>query len=458
MSELLTDDAQRGARLVALELLERIRAAQARLADPADAAALHDFRVAVRRLRSWLRVEDGLPRPMVPAKVHRWLRRLAHSTSPGRDDEVFAAWLLTLAPTLPRRQRPALRWLQERVTQHRALAEGDLALEIARDLERIESLLEARLRRYDSPMDVSRGSLEEPFGAMLAGRIRAGTAIVARRLQQIRDLHDAEAVHRARIAGKRLRYHLEPVEGLVPGVREVIQRFKQLQDVLGDHHDAHVWGQRVHAALAEAPTPAIRDGLRALLARIEQYGAERFAAYEALRGAGSVLPHAELAVIAAALEAAGGAGVEVERKYLLSGRPPRMPRGRVQRLEQGYLPGERLVERLRRIRTGQSVSHVRTVKVGSGIRRLEVEEECSAELFATLWPLTKGKRVRKRRYLVRDGTQTWAIDVFTDRALVLAEIELPSVEHEVTLPEWLSEVLVREVTDDAQYVNAVLAQ
>lgn len=458
MSDLLRDDAQRGARLVALEMLGRIRAAHLRLAASTDAEALHDFRVAVRRLRSWLRVEDGLPRPLVPAKAHRWLRRLAHATSPGRDDEVFAAWLATLAPTLPQRQRATLRWLLERVTQHRAVAEGDLALEIARDLEHIETLLGARLQRYDSPMDVSRGSLEEPFGTMLAGRIRAGTATVARRLQQIRDLHDAEAVHRARIAGKRLRYHLEPVEGLVPGVREVIQRFKQLQDILGDHHDAHVWGQRVHAALAEAPTPAIRDGLRALLARIEQYGAERFAAYEALRSAEGVLPHHELTAIASALETAGGAGVEVERKYLLSGRPPRMPRGRLQRLEQGYLPGERLVERLRRIRAGRSVSHLRTVKVGSGIRRLEVEEECSAEVFATLWPLTKGKRVRKRRHLVRDGTQTWAIDVFTDRDLVLAEIELPSVESEVTIPEWLAEVLLREVTDDAQYVNAVLAR
>lgn len=458
MSALLTDDAQRGARLVALELLGRIRAAHGRLGDAADREALHDFRVAVRRLRSWLRVEDGLPHPMVPARAHRRLRRLARATNPGRDDEVLAAWLGTLRSSLPTRHRGALSWLEERVTQHQAVAEGDLALEIARDLERVEQLLDARLQRYESPMDVTRGSLEEPFGAMLAGRVRAGTATLARRLQQIRDGSDAEAVHRARIAGKRVRYHLEPVADLVPGVREVIERFKQLQDVLGDHHDAHVWKARVHAALAEAPTLAIREGVLAVLAQIDAYGAERFAAYETMRSTVGVLPHAELAAIADALERAAGAGVEVERKYLLRAKPSQMPRGRLQHLDQGYLPGERLVERVRRVRVGRSIRHFRTVKGGTGIRRLEIEEECTAELFAKLWPLTKGKRVKKRRYLVPDGTLTWAIDVFTDRELVLAEVELPSVEAEVTLPPWLAEVVVREVTDEAAYVNAVLAQ
>ena len=67
--------------------------------------------------------------------------------------------------------------------------------------------------------------------------------------------------------------------------------------------------------------------------------------------------------------------------------------------------------------------------------------------------------MRKKRYLIPDGDRTWALDAFTDRRdLVLAEIELPSVESEVVLPAWLEPFVDREVTEESAYVNAVLAR
>ena len=54
--ELLDGPAAAGARVLALGRLADAEEAAARLADPADAEALHDFRVAVRRLRSTLRL------------------------------------------------------------------------------------------------------------------------------------------------------------------------------------------------------------------------------------------------------------------------------------------------------------------------------------------------------------------------------------------------------------------
>jgi CYTH domain-containing protein len=98
------------------------------------------------------------------------------------------------------------------------------------------------------------------------------------------------------------------------------------------------------------------------------------------------------------------------------------------------------------------------VKGGRGLSRLEVEESCGPALFAALWPLTEGRRVFKRRHLIADGARTWAIDEFTDRALVLAEIELPSAETDVTLPTWLEPHVAREVTEESAFVNAVLAR
>src|SRR5690606_17389627 len=66
--------------------------------------------------------------------------------------------------------------------------------------------------------------------------------------------------------------------------------------------------------------------------------------------------------------------VERERKYLLSGLPPAAELAESVYVEQGYLPGEVLVERLRREVDGDETRRWRTVKVGTGLSRIELEE------------------------------------------------------------------------------------
>jgi len=137
-----------------------------------------------------------------------------------------------------------------------------------------------------------------------------------------------------------------------------------------------------------------------------------------------------------------------------------MPRAReVLEIDQGYLPGETLVERLRRQRDPRGgTRYFRTIKLGSGVERVEMEEETDARTFEHLWLLTEGRRLRKRRYVVPVDSAVWEIDEFLDRPLVLAEIELESASQDVQLPHWLSPVLVREVTDEREYTNRSLAR
>jgi CYTH domain-containing protein len=151
-------------------------------------------------------------------------------------------------------------------------------------------------------------------------------------------------------------------------------------------------------------------------------------------------------------------GREVERKYLLNGLPPAAAAAPSVEIEQGYLPGERLVERLRRIRAEHGLQLVRTVKEGSGLVRLEVEEAVAPAVFNALWPLTAGRRLRKRRYRVAEDDLTWEIDQFLDRDLVLAEVELPGPEAEVPIPAWLHPWVEREVTQDPAYGNVELSR
>lgn len=151
--------------------------------------------------------------------------------------------------------------------------------------------------------------------------------------------------------------------------------------------------------------------------------------------------------------------IEIERKYLLRELPPFPRTEAVLEIDQGYLPGEKLVERVRRQQSqAGDVRYFRTVKLGSGVERLELEEETDRRVFEHLWQLTEGRRLKKRRYVVPNGEDMWEIDEFLDRPLVLAELELDRADAKVSIPGWLKPVLVREVTDERQYTNRSLAR
>lgn len=151
---------------------------------------------------------------------------------------------------------------------------------------------------------------------------------------------------------------------------------------------------------------------------------------------------------------------EIERKYLLRAFPALPPGSERTEIEQGWLPAsaDGTRERLRRLSEATGVRFYSTVKRGSGLRRIELERELHAAEFAERWPQTDGCRIRKERHRVPAGELTWEIDRFLDLPLVVAEIELPSEDARVELPEWLARFVVREVTLDGRYTNRALAE
>ena len=103
--EHLQEPVRRVTRTVALGHLADAVAARARLAAAADAEALHDFRVALRRLRSWERAFRPYFEDELPKKLRRKLRDLARDTGASRDLEVHLAWLAEQRGPLNRRER-----------------------------------------------------------------------------------------------------------------------------------------------------------------------------------------------------------------------------------------------------------------------------------------------------------------------------------------------------------------
>jgi CYTH domain-containing protein len=152
-------------------------------------------------------------------------------------------------------------------------------------------------------------------------------------------------------------------------------------------------------------------------------------------------------------------GREIERKYLLRGLPADVLQHPSVIIDQGYIPGAAVRERVRRTQDGSTLRYFRTIKVGSGVERFEFEEETTDTFFVAVWPLTEGHRVRKRRYMIPSGERIWEVDEFLDRdAFVLAEIELERADEPVTPPPAIAAVIIREVTDEPGFSNYRLSR
>lgn len=444
---------------IALGFLDEARVTCDRLRAPSDHEALHDFRVALRRLRSTLRTWKATLARRVRGRHRRLLRDVQRATGGGRDAEVALAWLDGLADTLPDGARPGHAWLCERLRARLGEAMDTVRGNVLEAFGAAEIVLRRRLETAFVAIDLRPGATPVLGSAAVETATRRLDRELADLLDAVRSIEDEVYAHDARIACKRLRYHIEPLRALLPEARDAVRACKALQAVLGDMNDAAVLRGWVQRARAHAPADA-GPGIDFVTARNDA----RHHELHARLAAGWLEPaerevHGRVAALIAALVAAGRRPVaEIERTYLLSG-PPTLPEGfETREIEQGYLPVEGYEDRVRRLRTGDAVRHVRTIKLGQGLRRQELEHELDAPTFEALWALTIGRRIHKRRHLVGAGAHVWEVDEFLDRDLWLAEVELSGEREEAVPPAWLAAVLDREVTDTPAYANRQLAR
>ncbi len=92
-----------------------------------------------------------------------------------------------------------------------------------------------------------------------------------------------------------------------------------------------------------------------------------------------------------------------------------------------------------------------------GISRVEYEYPIPTEdADQILQSLCRRPLIEKTRYILPQGSLKWEIDVFEaeNAGLVVAEIEVPTPDHTVSLPSWVGQ----EVTADRRYANAALVE
>ena len=459
-SELLSQPVDRAARVVALELLDKAAKERKRLDDPDDAEALHDFRVAVRRLRSWQRALRPWLEDSIPKKARRHLEKVARLTGDSRDAEVHQQWLEEQRQHLSSRERHGHACLMEQIEDEKRKGDRQVASRGTRAFDRARKTLAKQLHSYRVEIEDSGHDTPPLFAAEMARLIVTHGTTLAECLGQVKTFKDGKKGHAARIAGKRLRYLVEVVESCVEDGGELVTELSEIQDLLGDWHDAEVFCDTIAVVAADGcrqDGDDARPGLRVLAKKLRARGRRAFNKVKSRwPEANAFQPQVE--AIAHQLSGAGRRDTEIERKYLLA-RLPRMPNDApVVEIDQGYIPGKRVEERLRRLSMlGRERHYIRTFKSGDGLSRMEIEEAMPKALFNRMWPLTAGHRVHKRRYTIPDHGHSWEVDEFLDRDLVLAEVELQSEDEEVEMPVWIASVLVRDVTGESAFSNASLA-
>ena len=255
-----------------------------------DPEALHDMRVATRRLRAAMRVfQDGFDR-MTLARLAEEVSWLAGMLGRVRDLDVFLIWL----------------------TEYGAGNAGECtgvnlamaAVSAARAKER-EKLLEGlRSERY-AQLKCSFASLLQPvqlpvghqdgnqpstddgeqeLGGFATRKIRRQLKTVRNRAERA-SADDVEHLHRLRIAAKRLRYTCEFFADLFPDrLQGLIGILVQVQDTLGGMRDAHLQRQLLRGLVAaDSLDRKSRRSLARLRRALRQRERDQYQAFVALR-------------------------------------------------------------------------------------------------------------------------------------------------------------------------------
>jgi len=246
-AESLGEPTQLGVRIVGRELLAKLREKSEHVGADDHPDALHDFRVAVRRLRSWVRAFDDDLSTTVRSKVQRRLKRIADATRASRDFEVHIEWLERFARSRKGKFRTATEWLIDRARDRKARADLELQEMLNENLERTTAQLTHGLSHYVVSLDEPSDS----FSATLAELIREHANAARKAMSRIGSIGDRNEAHEARISAKRLRYLLEPLSEAGIGTPPLVERLAKLQDDLGGLHDAQIFGSEIAGLLAK---------------------------------------------------------------------------------------------------------------------------------------------------------------------------------------------------------------
>jgi CHAD domain-containing protein len=218
-----------------------------------DTEFLHDFRVAIRRIRSGLSLVKNVLPPAIVNSFKNDISQLGSITGPTRDLDVYLLKQGNYLARLPATLQPGLATFFAGLVVQRQVEHKKMVRALRSKKSR--AILNT-WKRYFASNNRGTGSAD----GMAAGEL-AGQIILRRFKRVMRDGKALDAatpdpeIHRLRIQCKKLRYAIEFFGSLYPAekIQQVVRQLKKLQDILGTFNDLSVQQQMVSHTL---------DGLR----------------------------------------------------------------------------------------------------------------------------------------------------------------------------------------------------
>ncbi len=232
----------------------------ARLSGPPSGEALHDLRVALRRIAALARLTGDAPRKGSGRALRVAARDLRRALSTRRTEDVARTLLLGRFRRDPRR-RPVAERLAARLAR-----EGDPGPSPARTRD-----LLSRLRRAFTRREAALARLHDPLtGTADPGTEKRLAKCVRRRLRRAAKLLRAAGVpgpaglHPARILARDLRYGLEFTGSAMPAPAVLVPLLMDFQDTAGAAHDLSELIVQVRRLAGRSRTAERRAALRLL--------------------------------------------------------------------------------------------------------------------------------------------------------------------------------------------------
>jgi CHAD domain-containing protein len=205
-----------------------------------DPEAVHQARVATRRLRSDLRTFGPLIDEQWTNAIRQELSWLAGLLGGARDADVLGARLQSRIESLPQGDQEGGKKLVAGFQGEWDEARGKLLAALREEpyLRLLERLIEAARSPSLTP------EAERPAGEVLRQLLDRPWRSLRRSVQALGEDPVDEALHQVRIKAKRVRYAAEAVAPVLGGAAERFARAAAgLQETLGEHQDAVVTGE-----------------------------------------------------------------------------------------------------------------------------------------------------------------------------------------------------------------------
>ena len=148
--------------------------------------------------------------------------------------------------------------------------------------------------------------------------------------------------------------------------------------------------------------------------------------------------------------------VEIERKFLVNSNAFKEEASISYTIKQGFLNShEKRTVRVR-LKKDKGYLTIKGKSTNDGLSRFEWEREISKQDTEDLLELCEEGIIDKVRYEVKSGSHTLEVDEFfgDNEGLIIAEVELNSVDEYFEKPKWLG----NEVTGDIKYYNSSISK